>query len=123
MEATTEAGPAGHEPPSGATAAAILSATFGLLVLGIVQVATFLNAGFQATVHDIGRAWIPNADGIGPYSGKETLMLVAWLGSWIVLRLTIGRRNVPLRALAGIAFAMLLIAVLLVWPPVWHWLE
>lgn len=73
------AAPAGHA--NGASAAAILPATFGLLVLRIVVLATELNAGAKDFLIDVRKAWSPGASGIGPCSGKETFLLVGWLAN------------------------------------------
>lgn len=69
-----------HARPTGGSVAAMLAAAFGLLVLALVQVGTVVSTGFRDAVFAVGKAWVPNAQGIGPYSGKETLMLVAWPG-------------------------------------------
>ncbi len=106
--------------PNGSIAAAFLSAVFALLVLGIVQIRTHVDEAFKEQVFDLGRSWIPNAEGIGPYSGKETITLVAWLVSWLVLELLLRRRDVDLKLWFGVAMTGLVVAVLLVWPPVWH---
>lgn len=108
---------------NGAYVAAFLSASLGLLVLALVQVATRLSDSFQATVFDIGKAWIPNAQGIGPYSGKETLMLVAWIGSWVGLHYALREKVLDIRTWFGVAMGILFLATLLMWPPVWHWIE
>jgi len=109
--------------PSGASVAALLAAAIGLLVLALVQVATELNASFKDSVFAVGKAWIPGAAGIGPYSGKETFMLVAWLGSWAVLHGVLRRKEVDVRTWGGVAFVALALATLLMWPPVWHVLK
>ena len=61
---------------------------------------------------------MPGAEGIGPYSGKETLALLAWLGSWIGLHLVMRRRN---RDLLNVGILFLIgigLATTLLWPPV-----
>jgi hypothetical protein len=108
--------------PTGASMAALVGAALGLLTLAIVQVATVLSEGFKELVFDVGKAWVPGAEGIGPYSGKETFMLVGWLVSWGVLRVLIGKRDVNVRLWFGAFLALLLAATLLLWPPVWHWI-
>lgn len=111
-----------HHPTGGAVAA-MLSAALGLVVLALVQVRTHLNERFKEQVFDLGKSWIPNAEGIGPYSGKETLLLVAWLGSWLVLHLALRKREVPVRPAFAVFLVAILSATVLLWPPVWHWLE
>lgn len=111
------------QKPNGAAVAAILAACFALLVLGVTVLASELNPWFNNPfLLNVGKAWIPNAQGIGPYSGKETFLLGGWAVSWIGLHLALRRRNVNTRVMFGLASLMLVVAVLLVWPPVWHWL-
>lgn len=109
--------------PNGGSAAAMLAASFGLLTLGIVVLVTELSAGAKDFVFNLGKAWMPGAAGIGPYSGKETVLLVAWLGSWIALHLTLRHKDVNVRVAFGVAMGMLLLALALIWPPVWHLFE
>jgi len=71
--------------PNGVAIAAYLGAMIGLLVLGIVAFACTASKPFEQSVYGIGKLWMPGAAGIGPYSGKETLGLLAWLISWLVL--------------------------------------
>lgn len=108
--------------PNGASVAAVVAASIGLLALGLVVVATELSERAKELVFDVGKAWIPNAEGIGPYSGKETFLLVGWLGSWLILHLALRNREVNTKAWFGAALVALLVATFLVWPPAWHWL-
>ena len=99
--------------PTGPAVAAFLSAMIGLVCLGIV------NLGDEAGVLtnfllQTGKLWIPNAEGIGPYSGKETFLLLGWLLSWVVLHRILRKREVRLAGpvivfIIGLAFATLTI--------------
>lgn len=102
---------------NGRAVAAILSAMVGLLVMGIVHTATDASSSFSTFVLDVGKLWIPNAAGIGPYSGKETFMLVAWLGSWGLLYLTLRKRSVNMKIAAIIFIVGLALAALFVYTP------
>jgi hypothetical protein len=107
-------------PPNGAAIAAYLSAMIGLLTLGIVVFASEASKPFAQTVHTIGKLWMPGAEGIGPYSGKETLGLVTWLISWLVLHFSLRNRQMS----GGLWLIVFLLgiglATTLVWPPIWH---
>lgn len=95
----------------------------GLFVMSLSVVASELSDTAKEFVFDVGKAWVPPAEQIGPYTGKETFLLVGWLGSWIILHLALRERNPSVRAWLGFSLALLGLATLLVWPPVWHFLE
>jgi hypothetical protein len=110
-----------HEKPTGIAAAAILSAALGLLALAGSHLLAGYSAQDNAWVHAWGKAWMPGAQGIGPYAGKETLALLVWLGSWVALHQALGRKNLRLIP-AGILFLIGIgIATTLLWPPVTEW--
>lgn len=113
--------PMGRVP--GAYVAAMLSAAIGLLVLALVQVGTVLRDSFKEFVFDLGKALVPNAEGIGPYSGKEVLLVVGWLGSWAALHFSLRKKDLPVRSWFGATLGILFLATLLMWPPVWHLLK
>lgn len=111
------------EDANGPYVAAMLGATIGLLVLALSQIGSELSDAFRDAVFDLGKAWIPGAEGIGPYSGKETLMLVGWLASWGLLHLGLRNKILDLRTWFGTALVILFVSTFLMWPPVWHWIE
>ncbi len=82
--------------------------------MGIVNLGTDASTAFNSWVHSVGKLWIPNAQGIGPYSGKETFMLLGWLLGWIILYMILRKRDVKLAVpvvifIIGMAFATLFI--------------
>jgi hypothetical protein len=110
------------EVPSGIAVAALISVVIGVLTLAIVNVFTAASPAFNAWVHSIGKLWMPGAQGIGPYSGKETLSAVAWLGSWLLLHYAWRHRKLDLSRwliafLVGVA-----VATTLIWPPVFEYI-
>lgn len=106
------------ERPTGIASAAILAAALGLLALAVSHLlAEYSDAG-KNWVHGWGRAWMPGAQGIGPYSGKETLTLIAWLGSWILLHLWLRRKNASLIFTGALFLMGVGLATTLLWPPV-----
>jgi hypothetical protein len=106
--------------PNGIAIAACLAAMIGMLTLGVIAFACEMSKPLTATVHNIGKIWMPGADGIGPYSGKETLALLAWLVSWPVLHFLLRKKQL----LGGFWLVVFLlgvgVATTLVWPPIWH---
>lgn len=112
-----------HPVHTGPAVAAFTSAAIGLLVMAVVAVATELNEQAKTIVFDVGKAWIPHAEHIGPYSGKETFLLVGWFASWLILHFTLRGQDLNVRRWFLASVAMIVLATVLVWPPVWHFLE
>ncbi len=106
--------------PGGIAVAAFLSAFVGTFTLAVVNVFTAASKDFNAWVHGVGKLWMPGAAGIGPYSGKETLALLAWLGSWLVLHLVFRRKDVDVGRWFIAFLVGLGIATTLIWPPVFE---
>ena len=106
--------------PTGAAAAAYLSASLGILALAVSHLLSEKSESLKNAVNNLGKLWIPGAEGIGPYSGKETIQLLVWLSSWIVLHIWLRRKAVSVRG-TGVLFLVILgIATTLLWPPVVH---
>lgn len=108
--------------PGGVAVAALLGATLGMLTLAVVNVFTAASPGFNAWVHAVGKLWMPGAEAIGPYSGKQTLSLVAWLGTWGVLHLALRHRDMRLSRGLIVFLIGVGIATTLIWPPVFEYL-
>lgn len=105
--------------PNGAAIAAYISAMIGLLVLSLSVVLSEISEPMKLWVHGVGKLWMPGADGIGPYSGKETLGLVGWLVSWAILN-----RVMRMKKLSGGFWLVVFltgigVATTLIWPPMW----
>ena len=90
------AGPNARVMPSGIAVAALMSSMLGMLALAVVNVFTTASKDFNAWVHGVGKLWMPGAAGIGPYSGKETIALAVWLGTWVVLHYALRERELKL---------------------------
>lgn len=109
----------------GANVAAYLAAAVAVFLLGLVQTGYELYPEFQPTVKKAGTAWLPDdaAKSIGPYSGKETITVVGWVLSWAILHLSLRGRRFDVRSSFAAAMTLLAVGVILLWPPVWHFLE
>ena len=108
------------EKQNGAAVAATLSAMVGMLALAAVVLACEASKELTDRVHTLGKLWMPGAEGIGPYSGKETVMLVAWLASWAILHPLLRRRNLNGGLCLTVFLAGVGVASTLIWPPSWH---
>lgn len=109
-----------REIPTGVAVAAMLATMIGLLTLALVNPSTTASKDFSSWVFGIGKLWVPGAEGIEPYSGKETFMMVGWLGSWIVLHFALRKREVNVRLWFAVFLVGMAITSLLLWPPITH---
>ncbi len=114
--------PAPKGTPGGVAVAALLAAMLGMLTLAVVNVFTAASPAFNAWVHAVGKLWMPGAEGIGPYSGKETLAAAAWIASWIVLHLALRKRDLEVSRWLIVFLIGVGIATTLIWPPVFEYL-
>lgn len=113
-----------HPPEtSGPAAAAILSASFSCFFLMVNQHLTMLFPAYKEFVWTLG-AWIPGSHSsdplygsIGPYAGKETLLLIGWLGSWALLHWALRRRQIRPGTVFFWTIAFLIAAVVMNWHP------
>lgn len=105
----------------GAAQAATLGAMIGILTLAVVNWGTELSDSFKNQVHAVGKLFIPGAQGIGPYSGKEAISLAAWLAGWFILHLVLRRRELSSTTVSALFLAGIAAATTLLWPPATHW--
>lgn len=105
----------------GAAQAAILAAMLGILALSLVNLGTEASEVFKNQIHQLGKLWMPGAEGIGPYSGKETAALAVWLLSWFVLHRWLRAKEWNPQIVLVVFLAGIAAATTLLWPPVTHW--
>lgn len=104
----------------GAAQAAMLSVMIGVLTLALINLGTVVSANFKTSVHNIGKAWMPGAEGIGPYSGKQTIALLAWLLSWWILHWLLRKKEWNPPTVTVIFLIGIALATTLLWPPVFE---
>ena len=114
--------PTARPMSSGAAVGALLAAMLGMLALAIVNVIAEASEAFAATLHGLGKMWMPGAAGIGPYSGKETVGLVVWLLSWIVLHPALREKEPNMGRWLVVFLIGVGVATTLLWPPVYTFL-
>ena len=107
--------------PTGEAVAALLAAGIAMLTLALVNQFTAGSPTFNTWVHGIGKPWMPGAAGIGPYSGKETLAVVAWLVSWAILHPALRARELALSRGLVVFLVMVAVATTFIWPPVFEY--
>jgi hypothetical protein len=108
--------------PSGVAVAALLSVVIGMLTLAVVNTCTAASPAFNIWVHSVGKLWMPGAQGIGPYSGKETLSALGWLGSWVILHYALRGRELNLSRWVIVFLIGVAVATTLIWPPVFEFI-
>ena len=106
---------------SGVAIAALLAAAIGMITLAGVNQFTQISKDFNTWVHGVGKLWMPGAQGIGPYSGKETLAALAWIVSWVGLHYALRRRELSLSKWLIVFLIGVGIATTWIWPPVFEY--
>ncbi|PSB06427.1 hypothetical protein C7B62_22830 [Pleurocapsa sp. CCALA 161] len=113
---------------SSAAAAALISAGFASFVMMVNQhfAATFKS--YEDLIWNLG-AWIPgsrNADPlygeIGSYTGKETILLVTWLVSWLFLAWLWRDREIKGNTIFFSLFFFLVAATVMNWHPLFPYM-
>lgn len=122
---------AGSQTPpqvSGPAAAALVSAGFGCFFMMVNQHLTVISKDWDKIVWAIG-SWIPGSHNqnklygeIGPYSGKETILLLSWLVSWSILYMLWRQRNIKSRTILFWLFTLFVAATVMSWHPLFPYL-
>ena len=117
-------------PPSssGSAAAALISAAFGCFVMMVNQHFTSIFKTWNEIVWNLG-GWIPGSRNpdplygeIGSYSGKETLLLMSWLGSWLILSWLWRDREIKTHTIFSCLIFLLVAATVMNWHPLFPYL-
>jgi hypothetical protein len=80
----------GSDRPTGPIVATLIAIVLGAFALMVSDQMANHSKAIEAWVDSLGK-WMPGSTGsgpsgaIGPYAGKETIALAAWLGSWAIL--------------------------------------
>lgn len=96
--------------PNGSGAAALLAAGIGSFALAVLAIAGDRIAAFGK----FAVFYKPT----GPLSGVSTCAIVVWLVAWLILDLSWKRRNVALGRVSAAALALLIVGLLLTFPPI-----
>ena len=96
--------------PNGSGAAAVLAAGVGSFLVA----AFALIADKSAAIKSLMTFYKPT----GPLSGVTTCGIAAWLMAWLVLDRRWSGRTVAMSRVRAAAFALLILAVLLTFPPI-----
>lgn len=96
--------------PNGAGAAAILAAGIGAFLVAVFAIL----ADQSAAIKSLMIFWRPT----GPLSGVTTCAIVLWLAVWAVLHARWRNQTVALARVNAAAFALLILGLLLTFPPI-----
>ncbi len=120
-----------ENPPtsSGPAAATLISGGMGVVTMMITHHISETNQNVETILHKVVGAWIPgtmNRDpmwgNIGSYAGKETIMLISWLGSWVILHFLLKDRQIRPRTLFFWMFSLFTLATVMAWHPLFPYL-
>lgn len=113
---------------SSVAAAALISAGFASFVMMVNQHFAAVFKSYEDLIWNLG-AWIPgsrNADPlygeIGSYSGKETILLVTWLVSWVFLAWLWRDRKIKGNTIFFCLFFFLVAATVMNWHPLFPYM-
>ncbi|PAX60476.1 hypothetical protein [Brunnivagina elsteri] len=119
-------------PPttSGSAAAALISAGIGCVTMMISH--HFSDGDKSKTVENLLwtlGSWIPGSHNpsklwgnIGSYSGKETMLLIGWLSSWLVLSQLWKNKQIKSRTIFFWMFVLFIAATVMSWHPIFPYL-
>ncbi|MEK7281498.1 MAG: hypothetical protein AAB037_04000 [Chloroflexota bacterium] len=96
--------------PNGAAAAAVLSSSFGVFVLGLLTTLAAASAGINK--------WLNWYDPTGPLSGKTTLAGIMWLVVWPVGHYWLRNKEVKFTRVTQVSIILIVVGLLLMFPPV-----
>ncbi len=96
--------------PNGPGAAAVLAAGIGSLAVAVFTIV----ADKAAPVKSLMNFYRPT----GPLSGVTTCAIVVWLVAWALLHWRWSFRNVAVGRITAAAFILLLLSLLLTFPPI-----
>lgn len=95
---------------NGAGAAAVLAAGIGSFLLAVFAIIGDKSAA--------AKSFFIFSKPTGPLSGVTTSAIVLWIAIWIVLHLRWRSRSVRLASINAISIALLVLALLLTFPPI-----
>jgi hypothetical protein len=115
---------------SGPAAAALISAGIGCVTMMVTH--HFSDADKSKSIENIVwmlGSWIPGSHNpsklwgnIGSYSGKETMLLVGWLVSWVILSLLWKDKQIKSRTIFFWMFLLFIAATVMSWHPIFPYL-
>jgi hypothetical protein len=113
---------------SGVAAAAFVSAAIGCFSMMVTHHLADTSKAREAFIWKLG-AWIPGSNNpsklwgnIGSYTGKETMLLVGWLVSWIILHQLWQHKQIKAKTIFFWMFALMIAATAMCWHPLFPYM-
>ncbi len=119
-----------NAPPSssGLAAAALISAAFSCFFMMLNQHFASISKPWENVIWTLG-SWIPGSQNpdplygeIGSYSGKETILLITWLSSWLLWSWLWRDREVKSGTILACLLFFLVAATVMNWHPLFPYL-
>jgi hypothetical protein len=119
-----------NQPPqtSGVAAAAFISAAIGAVTMMVTHHAAETSTARSQFIHRLGY-WLPGSTNaapgmgnIGSYAGKETMLLVGWIVSWVILHYLLQHRQVRPKTIFFSTFSLFTAAIVMCWHPLFPYL-
>ncbi len=120
-----------NNPPatSGRAAAALISVGVGCFTMMVTHHLAEISTVADRFIGSLG-SWIPGSatgdklwGSIGSYAGKETMLLVAWLVSWLILHHLLKHQHVKTRTIFLWTFGLIVAATVMSWQPLFPYLS
>ncbi|BCL37333.1 hypothetical protein [Nostoc sp. MS1] len=117
-------------PPivSGPAAAALISAGIGCFAMMVTHHLSDTSKDTEKLVWELGK-WIPGSQStsklwgnIGSYTGKETMLLLGWLISWVFLSMIWRNKQIKSRTIFFWMFVLFIAATAMTWHPLFPYL-
>lgn len=117
-------------PPetAGIAAAAFISAAIGAVMMMVAHHLSHTSVEKEQLIEWLG-SWMPGsqsidpvAGNIGTYAGIETVLLLGWLLSWVLLHDLLKHRQVRTRTIFFGTFGLLVAAIVMSWHPLFPYL-
>ena len=127
---TTKFANGSNRPPatSGNAAAALISVGIGCFTMMISHHFAETSIAADTFIWGLGK-WIPGSEVsdklagyIGSYTGKETIMLLSWLASWLMLHHLLKYKQVKSRTIFMWTFGLIVAATVMSWQPLFPYL-
>lgn len=114
---------------SGPGAAAFISPGIGAFLMMLIHHLADSYKPLEELLCQLG-SWIPGTYNhdlmyghIGSFSGKQTILLIGWLVSWLFLGLIWRDRYVKISTILFWMFASFMAATIMIWPPLFPYLS